>query len=343
MKNTALLFIGFLLFFNTRVYAQSESLANTILQKTFTIYEKLDSLSFRSTFLLQKLNTAGDWDTLHFQNNRYTAIQNKEKQWFLAPSLSHKQDNTADFYRFREALIRSKWAAQNHKIRLYKSCNATPYYVIQYFDVPFSLTASGDSLITQTIYIDTLTYLIKSVQNLASYQGQLMLSSFIIDSIDTHEKKNESAIFQLNRGMLEAGTLAPDFSLKNTKEQTVSLSDYKGKLLLLDFWYAACKPCIKAAVGLENLHQKYAKRGLVVLGMNTMDNASKINRHNRKHNISYESLLCSRDTKAKYKIRSYPSFYLIDRNGKIVFSSSGYYVGIEKDIELAILQAFSNR
>ena len=343
MRNIALLFIGFLLFFNTNAYSQSDSLANSILQKTFANYDKLDSLSFSCTFLLQKLNTNGNWDTLHFQNNKYTAIQNKEKQWYSVPSLSQKPDNTTDFYRFRDALIRSKWAAQNHKIRLYKSCSKTPYYVIQYFDVPFNLTAGGDSLINQTIYIDTLTYLIKSVQNLTPHKGQLVLSSFIIDAIDTHEKKNEPEIFQLNRGMLIAGTLAPDFTLKNTEDQTVSLADFKGKLLLLDFWYAACKPCIKASVGLENLHKKYTKRGLVVLGMNTMDNASKINRHNRKHNVSYESLLCTRDIKAKYKIRSYPSFYLIDRSGKIVFSSSGYYVGIEKDIELAILQAFSNR
>ncbi|MCK5857423.1 MAG: TlpA family protein disulfide reductase [Bacteroidales bacterium] len=337
--------IGLTLVLNVTAFSQNDSLAYSILQKTFTKYNSLDTISFSCEFTHQELNKAGSWDTLYYKSNSFTAVQSATKQWHPAIYFSRDKNNITEFYRFRDALIRSKWAAKNHKIALHKSCGKTPFYVIEYWDVPFSLTAGNrDSLVRQTIYIDTLSYLIESVQSVVSFsETQIGLFSFIMDSIDTHEKIIIPEVFQLNNGMLKPGEIAPPFALKNTINETISLSDYRGKLILLDFWYAACKPCIKASVGLENLHQKYAKRGLVVLGMNTMDSAAKIKRHNKKHKVSYPSVMCTRAMKTTYKVRSFPSFYLIDENGKIVFSSSGYYIGLDKDLEMAVLQAFSNR
>jgi len=343
LKNIILLpFLIFAISFSA--YSQSDSTAYSILQKTLAKYDHIDSLSFSCQFTHQILNSSEEWDTLYLKRNQFTAIKGNNQQWYPVISLSRDIDNLTEFYRFRNAIIRSQWAMENHKIRLIENCKKTPLFVFEYWDVPLGLTGGGDSLVRQTIYVDTLSLIITSVQTVVSFNNsEIGLFSFVMDSFDIHIKQNTSKVFQLNKGMLTAGNMAPFFNLKNTANELKTLDDYKGQLLLLDFWYAACKPCIKASVGMENLKKKYAKRGLVVLGMNTMDNATKIKRHNRKHDITYESLLCTSDTKSKYKVKSYPSFYLIDRKGKIVYSSSGYYSGLEKDIELAILQAFSNR
>ena len=336
------LLLGLILILNMGAFSQTDSATYQVLHKTFAKYHSLDTISFSTHFVIQNLNTDGNWDTAYSKDNRFTAIQNAEKQWHPALYSSHDKDNITEFYRFRNALIRSKWALEHHKVRLHKSCGKSPVYVIEYWDIPLSITGGGDSLLRQSIYIDTLSHLIVSVQTVKnSTKANVSLLSLVLDSIDTHKKVIIPDVFQLNHGMLKPGEQAPDFLLKNTAGEQVSLADYKGKLLLLDFWYAACKPCIKASADLEYLQKKYADK-LVILGMNTLDNASKIIRHNKKHHISYESLLCNRATKTAYHVRSFPSFYLINENGLIVFSSSGYYSGLRKDLEFAILGALQD-
>ena len=338
-----LLLLSLILIFNLSAFSQTNSDAYQILHKTFTKYKSLDTISFSTHFVIQNLNTHGNWDNVYTKNNRFTAIQNADKQWYPVLASSRDKDNITEFYRFRNALIRSKWAVEHNKVRLYKSCGKSPVYMLEYWDVPLRITGGGDSLLRQSIYIDTLSHLIVSVQTVKGLEeSNISLSSLILDSIDTHKKVIIPDVFQLNNGMLKPGDKAPVFLLKNTEDQQVSLANYKGKLLMLDFWYAACKPCIKASADLEYLQKKYHNK-LVVLGMNTLDNASKIKRHNKKHHITYESLLCSRDTKKAYHVRSFPSFYLINEDGLIVYSSSGYYEGLRKDLELAILQSIHNR
>lgn len=338
-----LLFLCLIFILNLSAFSQADSAAYQILHKTFAKYKSLNTISFSTHFAIQNLNTQGNWDTVYTKNNRFTAIQNADKQWYPVLASSRDKDNITEFYRFRNALIRSKWALDHHKVRLHKSCGKSPVYVLEYWDVPLSITGGGDSLLRQSIYIDTLSYLIVSVQTVMGFEeSKITLFSLIIDSIDMHKKVILPDVFQLNNGMLKPGDRAPDFLLKNTEGEQIALTNYKGKLLLLDFWYAACKPCIKASADLEYLQKKYHNK-LVVLGMNTLDNASKIKRHNKKHHINYKSLLCNRDAKKAYHIRSFPSFYLINEDGLIVYSSSGYYEGLRKDLELAILQSIQNR
>jgi len=342
---TALLSLSIFIAFGLTAFSQENRQAEIIVQEMLDTYSKLDSISFSCRFSHQKLDTEGNWSTINTSTNKYTAIQDTNKQWHPAIYLSRKPDRLTEFYRFRDAIMRSKWALENHKVKIFSSCDESPVFVIQYWDVPFSISGGKrDSTLRQSIYIDTLTHLIRSIQTVVSFnEAEIALFSLTIDSIYTHKKNHKNKVFQLNRGMLKAGDKAPDFSLKDVNGNSVQLSDFKGKVILLDFWYIACKPCIKASYKLNELQKEFSDRDLIILGMNTMDKADKIIKHSKKHDISYQSILCDRETKAKYKIKSYPSFYLIDPSGTIVYSTMGYSKDLKEELKLVILQSISNR
>ena len=80
---------------------------------------------------------------------------------------------------------------------------------------------------------------------------------------------------------------APDFSLTDASGNPVNLADLNGKVVLLDFWYSSCAPCIKASHYLEKYTQTYCDSGLVILGMNPIDGINKINQHNKKWGVTY--------------------------------------------------------
>jgi peroxiredoxin len=231
-------------------------------------------------------------------------------------------------------------AIKSQKTVLQLGCTPLPYYVIKLNNSD----SIGKSLIQETVYIDTLTYLIHASTMVAQgNDGSVILETFTIEYQHFYHQPLNPSSFQLNKNMLHTGDVAPDFSLKDVNGNTINLSDLKGKIVLLDFWYVACKPCIKASYKLDELQKEFAERGVVILGMNTMDKSDKIKRHNKKHKISYNSILCTREMKARYKIKSYPSFYLIDQSGTIIFSTSGYSAELKSELKSAILQALSKR
>jgi len=129
----------------------------------------------------------------------------------------------------------------------------------------------------------------------------------------------ESSPFQL----IPNHTVAPNFSLLNLNGDTVTLEELKGKLVLIDFWYTSCYPCVKAMPYLEDLHQKYKNKGLVVLGINPVD-TNDLSEFLNFNGISYSMVLGNSNVVEAYSVSSYPSLYLIDKTGEIIFSEIGF-------------------
>jgi len=318
-----------------------DSLSIEILQKTLDNHRSLDSIRFHYSYTVQIMDQDFNWAEEKDQNGKWTVTKNDLE------SENIKDDRINDsYFHYINTLYSIQKALEIKKTRLSCGCSPLPYYVIDLSDIPFRGFDSMKYYKNQTVYIDTVTYLVHAITTAVNIDGgKVQLTTFTMDSVKAYYPivKPSPMPFQLNKHMLQPGEMAPEFSLKDPEGNTINLSDYKGKLVLLDFWYSACKPCIKASYNLEDLQKKYANRGLVVLGMNTMDKDDKARRHNKKHHITYNTTLCSRDIKAAYKIHSYPSFYLIDQTGKIVFSTSGYSSSLSAELESAILQALSNR
>ncbi len=128
------------------------------------------------------------------------------------------------------------------------------------------------------------------------------------------------------------GKLAPSFTLKDLKGKQISLSDFKGKVVLLDFWATWCGPCRQAIPHLELLHKKYKEQGLVVIGINHEQDHEKVKKY-AEEQISYVVLLDADEQFKEYGIRGIPTAFYIDREGKIRYCEIGFSPGREKEVE----------
>ena len=123
-------------------------------------------------------------------------------------------------------------------------------------------------------------------------------------------------------GAIAAKAPAPDFCLTDLNGASVKLSDYKGKVVLLDFWAVWCNPCRELVPTLDGLYRDYRDRGFVVLGF-SMDKVEGYNRRRAgevstfaKENIHYPVLWATDEVRYAYgDIPSVPTVMLLDRNG----------------------------
>ncbi|TCC90151.1 TlpA family protein disulfide reductase [Pedobacter frigiditerrae] len=121
---------------------------------------------------------------------------------------------------------------------------------------------------------------------------------------------------------IKVGTTAPNWELTNylsaTKE---TLSQHRGKLVLLEFWIKNCGFCIEAVDKLNSLHQTYAKKNFKLLGINTEDNLNNIASFVNKHPVNYSILYGDNPQLNKdYGIAIFPQVVLLAKNGTVLYS-----------------------
>ncbi len=101
-------------------------------------------------------------------------------------------------------------------------------------------------------------------------------------------------------------------------EGTASLADYKGKVVLLNFWASWCEPCKEEAPAIERVYRKYAKEGLVVLGADVDDLSKDANKFIVENHLTYPSLrYSSADATKDFGTKRMPETFLIDRDGNV--------------------------
>ena len=155
-------------------------------------------------------------------------------------------------------------------------------------------------------------------------------ASFLLVNLISIESYAQS---YLSKGLLKVDTKAPSFELISSNGDSIRLSDYRGKMVLLDFWYVGCKPCIKAFWDIDSLKQELGKNSFVVIGMNPINRKGKINKFKNKYKYTDKVAVCRKTSIVEdYKISAYPTIYIIDREGNIAFASAGYYKDLKKKI-----------
>lgn len=126
---------------------------------------------------------------------------------------------------------------------------------------------------------------------------------------------------------LPTGAEAPLFNLPSYFEDSVALADLSGKVVLLDFWYIACAPCLKDLPNTQALHEKYKDDGLVVLGMNAADapQPDKVVQFQKEHGYTFNTLVTSIQFDQSYRVQGYPTKYVIGPDQAIAFSERGWH------------------
>lgn len=134
---------------------------------------------------------------------------------------------------------------------------------------------------------------------------------------------------------------APDFTLKALTGEDITLSNYRGKVVLLDFWATWCGPCVYSIPELVRIQEKYRNKGLIVLGvsMDTLAQADErqLNKFIAKFNIQYQVMRDDGSVSSKYFGNSpapIPTMHIINKEGKIIKTIVGFQPGeAEKLIE----------
>ncbi|HEX5322146.1 MAG TPA: redoxin domain-containing protein, partial [Capsulimonadaceae bacterium] len=146
--------------------------------------------------------------------------------------------------------------------------------------------------------------------------------------------------------LLANGTRAPDFTVQDPHGNPIQLSDYKGKVVVIDFWATWCGPCQASLPGTNEVARQFKGKNVVVLAVNVSDSRQAFQDWLPKHR-DYDALVFAIDTKSDgqylnslFHISGIPTQYVIDKNGKIVASFVGYNDS-EKPLEDAIQSSAS--
>ena len=136
------------------------------------------------------------------------------------------------------------------------------------------------------------------------------------------------------------GRAAPDFSLASLDGNTLKVSDFHGKAVLLNFWATWCEPCIVEMPWFVELQKKYGPQGLQILGV-AMDDAGpkEIADFAKKMGVNYPIMIGKEAVGDQYGGLPYlPSTFYIDRDGKVVDRVYGLISRseIEADIQKAL-------
>lgn len=115
------------------------------------------------------------------------------------------------------------------------------------------------------------------------------------------------------------GALAPDFTLTNTKGQSLTLNNYLGQPVLINFWATWCGPCRTEMPAIEAAYQKYKSEGLAVLAVDSDESEQEVIDFGNSLNLTFDLLLDpGNSVNDLYRIRAYPSSFFIGRDGMVV-------------------------
>jgi peroxiredoxin len=137
------------------------------------------------------------------------------------------------------------------------------------------------------------------------------------------------ALAPISATALEAGDRAPDFSLPSLDGKgNVSLAQFRGKVVYLDFWASWCAPCLKAVPEIEAMRKELASQGFAVVAVNLDQNTKKALRFLEKNPVGYPSASDPKGRLPKqYGVDTMPTSYVIDGEGMIRHVHRGFQRG----------------
>ena len=123
---------------------------------------------------------------------------------------------------------------------------------------------------------------------------------------------------------LKEGTASIDFTLSDLSGKKVSLSQYRGKLVFLNFWATWCPPCRAEMPAMERLYQKLKDKGLEILAVDLQEDAKTVQKFVKDNKLNFKVVLDADGRMgATYGARSIPTTYIIGRNGDVLGGSIG--------------------
>jgi peroxiredoxin len=123
----------------------------------------------------------------------------------------------------------------------------------------------------------------------------------------------------------QVGTSAPDFSLADLSGKAVTLKQFKGKVVFLDFWAPWCDPCRQEFPSLDVLYKKYNNDGFEIIGIAIEPSEKLVTEFLQKVPVAFSVLIDKKSViRREYNFRTLPTAFIIGRDGVIRYVHMGY-------------------
>ena len=142
------------------------------------------------------------------------------------------------------------------------------------------------------------------------------------------------------------GKVVPDFSATDLDGNPISLQDYRGKVVLLDFWAVWCAPCIAEMPNLKKVYNTYKDQGFDIIGISLDTDETKLRNYLKDNDIPWRQVFSTEEypnpIAVQYRIRAIPAPWLIDREGKLI-THKAKGTALEKHVAAALKPKPTNK
>lgn len=140
------------------------------------------------------------------------------------------------------------------------------------------------------------------------------------------------------------GQPAPNFKVITTTGQSISQDNYRGHVLILDFFATWCQPCRRSIPHLVEMNRKYGKQGLQILGLSVDEDGERaVKTFADEFRVNYPLASAGDSTTVDFGVRSVPIMYLVDKKGRIAEVYRGYSNEMARSLEQSIKRLLAEK
>ena len=135
----------------------------------------------------------------------------------------------------------------------------------------------------------------------------------------------------------------PVFKMTDINGNIISSENTKGKIVVLNFWFTACKPCIEEIPKLNEVYDQYKDNNNVVFASVTFNEPGQVNKFLKKYPFQYPVVADARDICDLFGVTGYPTNIVIDKNGNYFYNFTGGFPQIGSQISRSIQRALDDK
>lgn len=156
--------------------------------------------------------------------------------------------------------------------------------------------------------------------------------NFNINKDSSEKEKIISGNEAKTEGLLSIGSKFPDFNLKDINGIDYNQDVFKSsKITIVDFWGTWCGPCLKAMPKLQELYTKYNRKGLNIIGISVNEKPNMVKSYVLSKRYTYQFFEMGDDLAKTLKLNTYPSIFILDHKGNVIYREKGVREGSKKD------------
>lgn len=212
-------------------------------------------------------------------------------------------------------------------------------YLLRRTERPMRMRAGGPNLATNALLVFTVRDLKANIEIDDAVFRMACPPGYESKSVFPARRPTAPRRSRAGMGLLPVGSVAPGWELPSGTGKKISLKSLRGKVVVLDFWATWCGPCRRAMPEVQKLHNKFKDKGVAVFGVNVGERSRRADpvKFMKDKGYTYGQLLHGEFAAKDYRVRGIPTFYVIGKDGKILFATSGLNLrGIDQVIEKAL-------